>query len=65
MRHVLEHFIKDLVDHSIAGLGDREADGGGIEIWRKFTRVEYWSLCDNDHQWLQRKAQAALGNIPL
>jgi hypothetical protein len=65
MRHVLEHLIKDLVDHSVVRLGNRETDGGGIQIWRKFTRDKYRPLCDNDHQWLQWKAQAALDDIPL
>src|SRR5260221_1309686 len=65
MRHVLEHLIKDLVNHSIVSLGNRETDGGDIQIRRKFTRTKYRFLCDNDHQWLQRNANAALSNIPL
>ena len=40
MRHILEHLIKDLVDHSIVSLGNRETDGGGIQIRRKFGRAK-------------------------
>ena len=65
MRHVLEHLIKDLADHSIVGLGNRETDRCGIQIRRKFTRAEYRFLCDNDHQLPQRKGKTVLNNIPL
>lgn len=39
--HVLEHLIKNLVGHVIIRLGNREADGGGIQIGGKFTRGMY------------------------
>jgi hypothetical protein len=40
VRHILEHLIKDLVDHLIVSLGNHETDGGGIQIRQKFSRAK-------------------------